>query len=80
MNLKALATIAATVIATSAYAQTQGEQKCGAASCAKKQQQAACSKKDASCSKKDASCSKKEGACEKKDAACSKKEACSAKK
>lgn len=73
MNLKALATIAATVIAASAHAQAPAEQKCGAASCGKKEMQASCSKKEATCSKKDASCSKKEATCSKKEASCSKK-------
>lgn len=66
MNLKALATIAATVIATAAHAQAPAEQKCGASSCGKKEQAASCSKKEVSCSKKEASCSKQEASCSKK--------------
>ena len=52
--------------ATAAHAQAPAEQKCGAASCGKKEQTASCSKKEASCSKKEASCSKKEASCSKK--------------
>ena len=76
MNLKTIATLAATLVATSAFA-AGNDAKCGAGSCGKKeavQKDAACSKKDegkdAACSKKDASCSKKD---EGKDAACAKK-------
>jgi len=44
MNLKALATLAATVVATSAFAQGQAQQSCGAqSSCGKKEQVASCS-------------------------------------
>lgn len=76
MNLKTIATLAATLVATSAFA-AGNDAKCGAGSCGKKeavQKDASCSKKDegkeAACSKKEASCSKKD---EGKDAACSKK-------
>lgn len=74
MNLKTLAAAAATIIATTAWAGTAADSKCGAGSCGKKET----ATKDASCSKKDkeASCSKKEASCSKKDekeASCSKK-------
>lgn len=66
MNLKTLTTLAAAVLATSAYAAGSQDSKCGAGSCGKKEssstKDAACSKKDGGCSKKDASCSKKDGA------------------
>jgi len=81
MNIKTIAALAATVIATTAWAGETKDQKCGAGSCGKKEattkKDASCGKKDkeASCSKKEASCSKKdkEASCSKKDAACSKK-------
>lgn len=74
MNLKTIAAAAATIIATSAaWAGPQGEHKCGAGSCGKKESPAkdkdakcgagSCGKKD-----KDASCGKKD-----KEASCSKK-------
>ncbi len=72
MNLKSIATLAATLVATSTFA-AGTDAKCGAGSCSKKetvQKDANCSKKESSCSKKDASCSKKD---EGKEAACSKK-------
>lgn len=64
MNLKTVATLAATLIAASAYTAAHAEQKCGAGSCGKKASSAAADQKgkDASCSKKEASCSKKDGA------------------
>lgn len=75
MNIKTLAAAAAAIIATSAWAGTHAEQKCGAGSCGKKEtsaKESSCGKKDkeASCGKKDkeASCSKKD-----KEASCSKK-------
>lgn len=84
MNIKSLAALAATVIATTAYAGDTKDHKCGAGSCGKKAhvtqdgdkadpKQASCSKKEGSCSKKEASCSKKEASCSKKDASCAKK-------
>lgn len=71
MNLKSIAAVTLTLIATSALAAPSSESSCGAGSCSKKttstgadstKPDAACSKKDeAACSKKDeASCSKKE--------------------
>lgn len=78
LNVKALAALAATLIAASAHAGTTPEKKCGAGSCGKK---GAVHKSDkaseASCSKKEgeAGCSKKESSCSKKasDASCAKK-------
>lgn len=73
MNLKTLTALAATVLATSAWAAGSQESKCGAGSCGKKEssstQDASCSKKDGGCSKKDAGCSKKDGGCSKKEGA-----------
>jgi hypothetical protein len=77
LNIKTLATLAATLIAASAHAGTTPEKKCGAGSCSKKT--AAAKASDAACGKKDkasdATCSKKEkdASCSKKDASCSKK-------
>lgn len=78
MNLKTLATLAATIVATTTVVAGEAYKSCGANSkCAKKEQMSAadakCSKKDASCSKKETSCSKKETSSGKKDASCSKK-------
>ncbi|HRH16752.1 MAG TPA: hypothetical protein PKV17_03965 [Aquabacterium sp.] len=84
MNLKSIATLAAAVIASSAWAAAPTETKCGAGTCGKKESASkkaghaasgasSAGMKDASCSKKDASCSKKEASCSKKDASCSKK-------
>ena len=74
LNIKSVATIAAALIASSAWAAGAAEQKGGAVTCGKKDRTckpgAQC---DASCSKKDSACSKKDAACSKKDAACSKK-------
>ena len=74
LNIKSVATIAAALMASSAWAAGAAEQKCGAGTCGKKETTckpgAQC---DASCSKKDSACSKKDAACSKKDAACSKK-------
>lgn len=82
MSLKAITTLAAAVIASSAWAAGAAETKCGAGTCGKKE---ASSPKDASCSKqgaagemnsadhKEAACSKKDGM-DGKDAACSKKD------
>lgn len=67
LNIKSVATIAAALIASSAWAAGAAEQKCGAGTCGKKE--TTC-KPGAQC---DASCSKKDAACSKKDAACSKK-------
>ncbi len=90
MNLKTIATAAAALIATSAWAgaASSPQSKCGAGTCGKKEtsakggKDASCSKKDASCGKKDASCSKKdkEASCSKKEASCSKKDAACGKK
>lgn len=88
MNLKSIAALAVTVIASSAWAAAPAEKKCGAGSCSKKEMtgknaghaaSAASSSasgahgKEAGCSKKEASCSKKEASCSKKEASCSKK-------
>lgn len=70
MKLKTLTTLAAAVLATSAWAAGSQDSKCGAGSCGKKEsstKDSACSKKDGGCSKKDAGCSKKDGGCSKKD-------------
>jgi hypothetical protein len=64
MNIKHLAALATTIIATSAFAGSPPEKKCSAGTC---------SKKEMSSEKKDAACSKKEAADEKKEASCSKK-------
>ena len=73
MNIKTLTTLAAAVLATSAWAAGTQDSKCGAGSCGKKESSsthdAGCSKKDGGCSKKDAGCSKKDGGCSKKDGA-----------
>lgn len=76
MNLKNLAALATTLIASTAFAGNAPDKKCGAGSCSKKTapaktaSDASCGKKEAACSKKnspsDASCSKKEAACSKK--------------
>jgi len=64
MNLKTVAALAASLIASSTFAAgSPAEQKCGAGSCGKKELSASADKKvgkDASCSKKEASCSKKD--------------------
>lgn len=82
MNLKTLATVAATIVASSTWAATPADTKCGAGTCGKKEQtasrasaakEASCSKKEDSSTTKDASCAKKEASCSKKDASCSKK-------
>lgn len=84
MTLKSIATLAAAVIASSAWAAAPAETKCGAGTCGKKESTSkkaghaasGASKagmKEASCGKKDASCSKKDASCSKKDAGCSKK-------
>jgi len=70
MKLKTLTTLAAAVLATSAWAAGSQDSKCGAGTCGKKEsstKDATCSKKDGGCSKKDAACSKKDGGCSKKD-------------
>lgn len=67
MNVKAIATLAATLVAASAWAAKPMDQKCGAGTCGKKE--ATCKPGDTcdnSTSKKDASCSKKEASCAKK--------------
>lgn len=84
MNLKTITAIAASLVATSAWATTPANQRCGAGTCSKKEtsapkNEASCSKKDASCSKKEAACSKKETGDSSKEAACSKKDSSSAK-
>jgi len=75
MNIKSIAILASTLIASSAVlAQDKPEKSCGAGSCSKKEaKQASCSKKESSCSKKEASCSKKEAACSKKETSGDKK-------
>ena len=75
MNIKSIAIIASTFIATSAVlAQDKPEKSCGAGSCSKKEaKQASCAKKESSCSKKESSCSKKEASCSKKEPAGDKK-------
>ena len=67
MNTKALAVLAAGLIAASTTTLAAPDQKCGAGSCSKKEVKADAQGKDASCSKKDASCSKKEASGSKKD-------------
>lgn len=90
MNIKTLATLAATVIASSAWAGNHGaDSKCGAGTCGKKETSTPKDKdagmKDASCGKKgdagmkDASCSKKDASCGKKDDAGKKDASCSKK-
>jgi hypothetical protein len=74
MNTKALALLAAGLIAASTTALAAPDQKCGAGSCSKKEAKSDAQGKDASCSKKEASCSKKDAGCSKKDASCSKKD------
>ena len=64
MNIKQLAALATTIIATSAFAGTAPEKNCSAGTC---------SKKEVSAEKKEVACSKKEAE-EHKDASCSKKE------
>ncbi len=61
MNIKSIAFLASTLIATSAaLAQNKPPQSCGAGSCSKKEAApAGGSKKDSACSKKDSACSKK---------------------
>lgn len=68
-TIKSIATLAASLLAASAFAAGEApDTKCGAGSCGKKTstdkkpahgKDAACSKKDAACGKKDAACSKK---------------------
>lgn len=78
MNVKTIATIAAALIASSAWADTHAERKCGAGTCGKKE--SSC-KKNEKCdgaegggaTTKEASCGKKEASCGKKDASCGKK-------
>jgi hypothetical protein len=69
MNIRQLAALATTIIATSAFAGSPPEKKCSAGTC---------SKKEVSADKKDASCSKHEG--ERKESSCSKKETSCSKK
>lgn len=66
MNLKSIATIAATVIAGSAWAAGSVGTTHVSASCGKKETQSAGGGKDTACSKKETSCSKKETSCSKK--------------
>jgi hypothetical protein len=70
MNIKTIAALAASVIATTAWA-GEKDAKCGAGSCGKKET----SGKEHSCGKKDEAGKdgKKESSCSKKDASCSKK-------
>ncbi len=90
MNIKTIAALAATVIASSAWAGHHGaDSKCGAGTCGKKEMGAKNEKdagmKDASCGKKgdagkkDASCGKKDASCGKKDDAGKKDASCSKK-
>lgn len=76
MNIKSIALLASTLIASSVVmAQDKPEKSCGAGSCSKKEaKQASCSKKDSSCSKKETSANKKDASCSKKESSCSKKE------
>ena len=77
MNLKTIAALAATVIATSAFADHHGDAKCGAGTCGKKEvtdKKAKAAKGAASGASKEASCGKKDAGCSKKDAGCSKKD------
>lgn len=88
MNIRPLAALALSVIATSALPAHAAERKCGAGSCSKKTAsapaagpkvaEASCSRKEASCSKKDAgrdaAATKKEAGCAKKEASCAKKD------
>jgi hypothetical protein len=71
MNIKHLAALATTIIATSAFAGSPPEKKCSAGTCSKKEMSS--EKKDAACSKKEAADEKKEASCSKKEASCSKK-------
>lgn len=80
MNLKSIAAVALTVIATSGVAHAGNDSKCGAGSCSKKVKSAENDKSDAACSKKEASDVQKDAACAKKEASCSKKEASCSKK
>lgn len=83
MNLKTLAALAASIVASSAFAAAPADKKCGAGTCGKKEASAKVPKdaaSEASCSKKEASCAKKEASCSKKEASCSKKDAGSGKK
>lgn len=78
MNVKTIAALATALIASTAFAGSAPEKKCGAGSCSKKTATAkAGAASDAGCSKKEASCSKKDAGhdagCSKKDASCSKK-------
>lgn len=70
MNLKTIATLAAAVVASSAWAAAPADQKCGAGTCGKKE--SSC-KKGENCDAKEAACSKKEASCSKKEAGCAKK-------
>jgi len=70
MNMKQLAALATTIIATSAFAGTSPEKKCSAGTCSKKEISA--EKKEVACSKKETS-AQKEASCSKKEASCSKK-------
>jgi hypothetical protein len=74
MNIKTIAAIAASVIATTAWA-GEKDAKCGAGSCGKKEtsgKEHSCGKKDEA-GKKESSCAKKDGGCSKKDGGCAKK-------
>jgi hypothetical protein len=64
MNLKTLATLAAAIVTSTAWAASPAEQKCGAGTCGKK---------EASCKPGTEKCPSKEAACSKKDASCAKK-------
>lgn len=72
MNLKSIATLAAALIASSAWAAEPAEKKCGAGTCGKKE---VTSKKATKVAAKGGKASVKEASCAKKDASCAKKEA-----
>lgn len=71
MNIKQLAALATTIIATSAFAGSPPEKKCSAGTCSKKEMSS--DKAEASCSKKEGEHKDKESSCSKKEATCSKK-------
>lgn len=75
MTLKALATLATAIVASSAWAGTPADTKCGAGSCGKKENAAPQNPttKDAGCSKKDGAMPTQDASGSKKDASCAKK-------
>lgn len=64
MNLKSIATLAAAIVTSTAWAAGTADQKCGASSCGKKE--ASCKPGTENCTTKEAACSKKEASCSKK--------------